>query len=52
MTKNQTFSEFTDSPDVLTGAFKTRIRIFLKEEDLPLTTEMLQVMRVLWKKTV
>ncbi|RFM33596.1 MarR family winged helix-turn-helix transcriptional regulator [Chitinophaga silvisoli] len=50
MTKNQAFSEFTDSLGVLTGAFKTRIRIFLKEQDLPLTTEMLQVMRVLWKK--
>lgn len=50
MTKNQTFSDFTDSLGVLTGAFKARIRTFFKEQDIPLTTEMLQVMRVLWKK--
>ncbi|WP_343674064.1 MarR family winged helix-turn-helix transcriptional regulator [Chitinophaga sp.] len=50
MTKNQTFSDFTDSLGTLTGAFKARIRAFFKEQDIPLTTEMLQVMRVLWKK--
>jgi len=50
MTKNQTFSDFTDSLGVLTGAFKARIRTFFKEQDIPLTTEMLQVIRVLWKK--
>lgn len=50
MTKNQTFSDFTDSLGVLTGTFKARIRAAFKEHDIPLTTEMLQVMRVLWKK--
>lgn len=50
MTKNQTFSDFTDALGILTGAFKARIRAAFKEHDIPLTTEMLQVMRVLWKK--
>ncbi|WPQ60370.1 MarR family winged helix-turn-helix transcriptional regulator [Chitinophaga sancti] len=50
MTKNQTFSDFTDSLGILKGAFKARIRAAFKENDIPLTTEMLQVMRVLWKK--
>ncbi|MBP1650307.1 MAG: transcriptional regulator, MarR family [Bacteroidetes bacterium] len=50
MTKNQTFSDFTDSLGILKGAFKARIRASFKEHNIPLTTEMLQVMRVLWKK--